>query len=345
MEAGPRVYRLQGTPFEIGHAMGRALGARLAANIRRYVRARTPAGVPFDAARWRSGALPWLRSLPARFQAEFEGLAQGAKIPLQRIAEWVYLEVALAGQCSGAVVGLEDHLWVARNNDSFAPGLWGYVTIRDVVGRIPTASFGLEGDIFTATGINRERLWLHYNYLPVRDAPVAGKPHLPGYALMVEALETCRTLRDVEALLDRVQRDGGMLLFAVEGRTDTCALYECTCTEVYKRELTGGWIVGTNHYSANPRAPSAGAPASSSTVRRYARMEALIGALASQEGKVAPVPALVEALADGGVEAREGETVTVYANVTCPATGTLWYTFGGCPAASGGNWQQLPWPW
>jgi hypothetical protein len=35
------------------------------------------------------------------------------------------------------------------------PELWGYVTIREVEGRIPTISFSMEGDVFTPTGINK----------------------------------------------------------------------------------------------------------------------------------------------------------------------------------------------
>jgi hypothetical protein len=50
-------------------------------------------------------------------------------------------------------------------------------------------------------------------------------------------------------------------------------------------------------------------------------------------------------LADEGVEVREGEIVTAYSNLACPATGEVWYTFGGYPAASQGNWQMLEWPW
>lgn len=31
------------------------------------------------------GAVPWLRTLPDRFQDELEGLAEGAQVPLQRV--------------------------------------------------------------------------------------------------------------------------------------------------------------------------------------------------------------------------------------------------------------------
>jgi len=340
-----RIHHLKGSPFEIGFAMGQSLGSKLEANIERYVRERVSYGVILNAELWRSGALPWLHNLPARFREEFEGLAQGAKLPLQRLAEWAYLEVILSGQCSGAMITIDNQVWIARNNDIFAPGMWGYVTIREVSGKIPAISFGLEGDVFTPTGINQEKLWLHYNYLPAWDAPMTDRLHLPCYALIVEALETCRTLQDVEGLLERVQRDDGMLLFAVDGKTNTYALYECSCTDMYKREATKGWLVGTNHYCVHPKAPSLSSLRSLSTASRYERMETLVESFFSQGGYASPVKELVRILADEAIEARNGEIVTAYSNVACPSTQEIWYTFGGYPAASHGNWQKLEWPW
>jgi hypothetical protein len=340
-----RIHHLKGSPFEIGYAMGQSLGPKLAANIERYTRERVSTETPFDAERWQSGALPWLRNLPARFQDEFEGLAHGAQLPLQQLAEWAYLEGFLSGQCSGAIITIDHQAWVARNNDIFAPGMWGYVTIRDVSSRIPTISFGLEGDVFTPTGINREKLWLHYNYLPALDAPIGSKPLLPCYAFIVEALETCRTLPDLEALLDRIPRDDGMLLFAVDGKDNSYALYECGCTDFYKREATQGWLVGTNHCFVHPRAPTPTSSGPLNTVSRFARMETLVERLASQPRLASPVKDLIQILADDGIESRSGNIVTAYSNVACPTTQEIWYTFGGYPAASRGNWQQLEWPW
>lgn len=57
-----------------------------------------------------------------------------------------------------------------------------------------------------------------------------------------------RNLNDVEAFLNATDRDGGMLLFAVDGKTNEAVLFDCLCSKHYRRELTTGWIVGTNHY-------------------------------------------------------------------------------------------------
>jgi hypothetical protein len=54
---------------------------------------------------------------------------------------------------------------------------------------------------------------------------------------------------------------------------------------------------------------------------------------------------LIRILADDDIERRGPQLVTVYANVACPSTGEIWYTLGGQPAASRGDWQKLDWPW
>jgi hypothetical protein len=345
MSPSKRIYHLQGTPFEIGYAMGQALGMRLEANIELYIQERLLPGVEIDEELLRTGSLTWLDSLPPRFREEFEGLAQGSGLPLQRLAEWAYREVLLESQCSGVICLLDGHAWVARNNDFFKSELWGYVTIREVSGRIPAISFGLEGDVFTPTGVNQEQVWLHYNYLPAPDSPTPNKPHLPAYAFMVEALETCRSLQDVERLLESLPRDGGMLLFAVDGKSEQFALYECSCTDFTKLQARDGWLVGTNHYCAMPFSPPPPISEPLSTFSRYERLEELVRVLYLSTPQTPIHARLIQMLADEGVESRSGDIQTVYSNVACPGTREMWYTFGGCPSASQGDWQRLEWPW
>jgi hypothetical protein len=74
-------------------------------------------------------------------------------------------------------------------------------------------------------------------------------------------------------------------------------------------------------------------------------MEGLVRALTLSQTP-ANLPAdLIRILADDEIERRESKLVTAYANVACPYSGEIWYTFGGYPAASQGNWQRLAWPW
>lgn len=338
-----RILHFKGNPYEVGFAAGRALGPKLEPIIHHYLAGREHAS---DMAKLHQGALAWLRRLPERFQDELEGMAAGANLPLQRIAEWSYIEECETKACSGAVALFGQRAWVARNNDSFVPELWGYASIREVEGRIPTITFSMEGDVFAPTGINRDRLWLHYNHLPAWDAPAPGKPHLPPYVFLTEALERCRTLGDVEALLNSTGRDGGMLLFALDGKNDEFALFDCLCSRHYRRQPAHGWIVGTNHYCACQDLTLSDADNEPlGTLSRFARMEDRVQALSASRTPPNLPADLVRILADDAIERRDGELITVYATVACPGTGEVWYTFGGYPAASWGNWRQLEWPW
>ena len=337
-----RINHFKGNPREIGFAAGQLLGDKLAQDINYYIGSLEHSK---DMDELHSGALPWLRRLPKRFQDEYEGLAEGANIPLQRLAEWAYLEACKSKQCSGAVYLIENHAWVARNNDFYLPELWGYVTIREVDGRIPTINFPMQGDVFTPTGINKEKLWLHYNYLPVWDNPAPEKPHVPAYVFLTEALEICETIRDVETFLNQMDRDGGMLLFAVDGKNNEFALFDCMCSKYYRREPSDGWIVGTNHYCAVEDLTLGDDEESANTMNRFRRMESLMHDLATSRTPPDLPADLIRILADDQIERRDDQVITVYSNVACPTTGETWFTFGGHPAASQGNWQKIEWPW
>jgi hypothetical protein len=185
-----------------------------------------------------------------------------------------------------------------------------------------------------------------FKFLLVWDEPSPDKPHVHPYVFLAEALEICRTINDVEALLNETDRDSGMLLFAVDGKNNEFALFECMRSKYYRRGAANGWIIGTNHYCAcQDRTLTDADKEPLGTLSRFQRMEYLIQ-------KICPsaVPAnlpsdLIRILADNEIERRGRDVVTVYSNIACPTTGRLWYTFGGYPAASQGNWQRLEWPW
>ena len=176
--------------------------------------------------------------------------------------------------CSAFVCEIDGKAWVGRNNDAWLADLWGYTIIREVEGRLPTMTFGLQGDVFTATGVNRERLWLHANALPTSDAPAPEKPYLDFYVFIPEALEKCRTISDVENLLNTVDRIGGMNLFAVDGKTNEFVVFECACSSYERRDPSHGRIVATNHSCSAHEHISGQVP--STSVYRFSRIEMLL---------------------------------------------------------------------
>jgi hypothetical protein len=104
-------------------------------------------------------------------------------------------------------------------------------------------------------------------------------------------------------------------------------------------------MVGTNHFCILDDLTLSDDQGSISTLKRFEQMRHLVENLYTA-AKAPSMPAdLIRILADDKIERRNQELVTAYANVACPASGELWYTFGGYPAASTGNWQRLAWPW
>ena len=334
--------RYAGTPGEVGRAAGRTIGPRFGTLIERYIRERPQWPGALDSDLLHAHALPWLRALPERFQEELEGLAEGADLPLQLVAEWQYVESCVKDGCSGFVGRIGGHVWIARNNDTFVPDLWGHAVVKAITGRIPAMSFGLEGDVFTPTGLNARRLWMHHQQLVTADAPRPGRPHLHGWILLTELLETCATIPEVEARLAEVDRDEGMILFVVDGKTDEFAVFECGSTS-HARRTDRPWLAATNH-ACRLGGGSLG-PEDADSVARQARLETMATALLDRAAGPRLPDDLVAMLADERVERRGGAFATAYSAVACPATGELWFTFGGVPAASRGDWQPIAWPW
>lgn len=333
-----RIQHCTGTAYEVGYAAGRRLGQRLEQLISDYQHSRPDASGVLPWEQLKEGALPWLWQLPLRFQEEYEGLAAGSGVPLQRIAEWGFLDTYLDAGCSGCVCYHDGQAWVGRNNDMFAPNMWGYVLIREITGRLPTISLSLEGDIFSPSGLNQAQLWIHHQYLPVRDTPRPTRTYVSSYVFVTDALETCTTIQEVENLLQNTDRDDGMLLVVVDGKTEEAAIFECNCQQTKKREPVDQRLVCTNHACLMPNPfPH------TESLQRYRRLEQLVLELTQTE-PILPED-LIGILGDDGIEQRDSDFGTVYSAVMCPGTQALWYTFGGYPAASQGNWQPIPWPW
>ena len=65
-----RILHLHGSPYQAGFQAGQTLGPRFEANIARYQRQRPIELLSENLVSLQTGALPWLRRLPERFQAE-----------------------------------------------------------------------------------------------------------------------------------------------------------------------------------------------------------------------------------------------------------------------------------
>jgi len=334
-----RIHRFVGPPYDAGLAVGRRIGSRLGHGCRHLIETWPARDGVIDRAKLDAGALTWVDGLSERYRDELRGLADGSGVPLRTIASAYYADACC---CSGFIVTLADgHAWVARNNDAWAPELWHAVMIHEITGRMSRIAFGFEADTFATTGMNEARLWLHYNAGPTPDAPSGTRPCFAPYIVVTEALETCRSLADVEALLGRWERTHGMILFVVEGKTNESAILECGCREHVRKPATDGALVATNHTCrTDPAAPPAPAdPGEQRSIARCARIETLLSNIPAH----ADARTLRSMLADDEVEQREPDRLTVFSTVACPATGELWFACGNGPAASSGTWSQVEW--
>ena len=337
----PRYLQLTGKPFEIGVNLGQSLKDTLAADINHYLENGPLKFGDLTRSAIDSGAMGWFGSLPERFQQEMQGMADGSGVPLKEIAAWGYADAGGRKACSGFLLRSGESLWVGRNNDLWAPDLWGYAIERHITGRLATLAFGMRGEIFAATGLNEAGLWLHYNWLPAYGRPDS-EAWTP-YVLLTEILETCQTIDEVEAILNQRQRTGGMLIYAADV-TGQAALLECAPRSFQRSDLDGpfsekSFLAGTNHYQQLVT-PQPAADYAAGSVKRLQVMEDRLSALAESPQS----QDLIAILADPEVEQHQPDYGTVYSNLVNLTKKACWFTFGGFPAASRGNWEKLAWP-
>ncbi len=338
----PRIIRSAGSPFKTGYQTGQQLGSGLSAYIDAYLSSGPFLRARFNHERHRKDSLSILSGYPLRFYQELEGLAEGAGIPLDKVAMWVAAETCMMPQCSGFLLKSEGKTWIGRNNDLWSPHLWGYALERTVKNRIPTFTFGLAGDVFSATGLNRAGLWLHYIYLRAPVQNTTSSSSQPCSCQLVEMLETCESHEEFSRFLDGHARQDVMMLFVSDARNKQHGIFECTCHDTVYRSLEGKedtcFLVGTNHYTQPPYENSSH-PDRADSLSRYQRLEILLRPFCTG-GQTAGFTSLKAVLADSGVEKCQPDYGTVYANLYCPENGELWYTFGGYPAASLGRWSE-----
>lgn len=352
-------YRLAGRPGDQGLALGRLVAPLLLPGPRReYLDAvARHTGVAQGVSR--AQAETWLAGLPSAVQEEIDGMARGAAaaggIPGSAlreldVAEWLYADIAGGGgaACSAITLETDRRAWVARNCDWLpAQLLRGHaVTLHDHrgdSGRIPILAMGIAGDIDVDTGVNAAGLWLHVHTMHATDAPTPGRARLSWLFWAREALETCETIDEVDALLARVQRDRGMILVVVEGATQRRAVFECARTTHERHDSGPGFQCATNHpagkHPSDPARLARSRP--NGTIGRRASLEAL----AASTHVWSPPHDLFEILAHPRVEMREPAPLrTIYAAVCCPSTREAWFCTGRAPAASAGVWARIRWP-
>ncbi|TDP88950.1 acyl-CoA:6-aminopenicillanic acid acyl transferase [Halanaerobium saccharolyticum] len=325
---------------DIGISIGKSIGRKqFKHNINRMIEAVDKNyGINFE--KLESESMLWLESIPEEYQKELVGIAQGADLSIKQIAQWYYSSMSIDGGCTSFITKIDNSWWVGRNNDYLLPKAWGHINIIEVEGKIPVMLFGLEGDIFSGTGFNKEKLWLHYNWLPVWDLSEKSKNTLTPFIFIRKALENCSSVEDVKQLLKSTVRDGGMNLFVIDGKNNQSAVFECSSKNYKERKIECSYLAGANHYAA------AEVPADfnfnfDNSIKRQNRVEKL---LLEQKDSIS-TRNMIDILADSKVEQNNNLSGTVYSNIACPAENLIYFAYDGYPAASRSKWQKIEWDW
>ena len=334
-----RLNKFKGTPREIGIAIGESIGDRFVENVDRFISYTDDIyGLDFD--KLEREAMSWFRNLPVEYQKELEGIAIGSSCSIEKLGQWYYCDRCFDGGCTSFITEIDGDFWLGRNNDYIFPEFWGYITILEVDNKIPVMLFGLEGSTFSGTGYNAEKLWIHYNWLPVWDIPPRSQDVLAPFVFLRLALESCKTIDEVEQLLRMTSRDGGMNLFVVDGKTNQAAVFEATCQHYRRRDMQNGDIAAANHY-CKVKLPEGLEYDFSGSMARQTRVETLLAG----KDKITIPDSLIKILADPAVEQDSKYSGTVYSNIVCPAKDQMWYAHNGYPAASQSDWEKVNWKW
>jgi predicted choloylglycine hydrolase len=329
----------KGTNYEVGYQIGKTLKSNLEKNIREFINfANNIYNININ--KLEECSKLWFEELPNEYKNQIMGISNGSGCSVNLYAQWCYLDKSFDSGCSSFVIKNNEKLWVARNNDYIFPGKWNNISVISVQDKIPIALFGLEGSIFSGTGFNKQKLWIHYNWLFPYDTPNKSKIKISPFVLLRYFLENCSTISEVEQNLQDFTVDGGMNLFVVDGKSNQAEIFECACNTYTRRKKLKSFIIGTNHY-VDSVLPGAYNFNNEGSIERYERMMLLIN---NKETWEMPDD-LILILADDRVEKNSLESNTVYSCVACMETNEIFFSGYPCPAASKGDWKKIHIDW
>lgn len=344
-----KLVRVPGDPGASGRAHGREIAAQLRPSfLDGYLE--TFCGIKrLTRDEMRAQGKAWFDELPEWFQREIDGIATGARSSLADTVDYLYADIATVGE--GGVSGplcsavLADGPRIVRNCDWYTALLTRgtAAVVHETPGRVPVMALGIYGDIDVDTGVNRAGLWLHAHTLFARPKPRGERPRLSWLFWLREALETCESVDDVDRMLVEIERDRGIILVCSELFSGRGAIFEAGIDTHTRADFEGPAMCATNHHrSKHPTDPARLARSrEGSTTKRYERLLSIAGGARVDRS----------VLMDERVEMRTPEFIrTIYSAEVIGGGGRprIWFASGGSdgtPAASGGAWHEVAWPW
>jgi len=203
--------------------------------------------------------------------------------------------------------------------------------------RLSIMHFPIRGDLGVYQGVNAERLWVNTNYLPATDTPC--RPQLPWLFFVRETLETCISISDVETMLQTYDRDTGVALTVIDGKTNEAEIFECSRSTYRRVPAIEQTLYATNHAQSKYMQGTFQSPTSGS-LRRLARLKELV-----TQHMPYRLEDMIHILSDPDIEQREEWSGTIQALIACPSYRKFWFATGYYPAASQGRFISISWPW
>jgi hypothetical protein len=196
LQNGQRILHLQGTPYERGLQHGSLLKKEIQENIDQ-----STSPIPGRIEEFTKN-IPLLMSfVPEDFILEMEGLAEGSKVPLEKIIAFNLFPEMF--HCSGITV--EEELYPARVLDYSTCKNLQSTAILQVVepnGKIPFLNVSYAGFIGTIRGINLEKIAIG----EIGGLDVGSWNGMPMPFLLREILENASSIDEVKAILQNTPR-------------------------------------------------------------------------------------------------------------------------------------------
>lgn len=233
---GQLVLHLSGTPYEMGFQHGRLLGERAHVNAESYFSLAARRGVTREVL-----LDTWARCepfIPAKFQEELRGLAEGAALPQDDVRAFHMIPIFF--HCSGAAVfgaaTTDGNLYHYRSLD-YSLGIGGETKVQENAclivyrpdGEIPHVVVSWAGAIGCVTGMNAEGISVGEMGSGSSDEDRAG---LPMWLHLRNVLGTARTLDQAVEMFRAWPRECGYNFIVTDGKIPDARAIEVTHSRI-----------------------------------------------------------------------------------------------------------------
>ncbi|MEK7466762.1 MAG: C45 family peptidase [Planctomycetota bacterium] len=267
---GVRVFRVEGTPAEMGRQVGRNFRDEIAYLFKGYFETYTDDPELRD--KFVENAKRLEKYLSDDERAELKGLAAGAGMEFGKVLiVHTFLDAIRLVNCSTFVLQppatKNETVIFGRNLDFPGRGVAHKHTIVMVVrpeGKNAFASVTWPGMAGVLSGMNQHGLCVAVMNVYNKDDTAEGVPYV---LLFRRVLENCSTFDEAKSLLEKTDRTCGNNLMVVDA-SGKCGVFELDHKQCVVRPPAEGAVIATNHWRLDP-------PNESQTCPRWFRLNQL----------------------------------------------------------------------